>query len=144
MGATKETNPKDAVGSTKAPCGYFPDTALLGGELAFLEGALKYGRYNWRVAGVRAWIYNEALERHRKAWWNGEDIDPKSNLPHLFKMLACVAVLIDAEACDKLIDDRPPRAPLSQLLEEAEQYAQELREKLAGFSPKQYTIEDSP
>lgn len=102
----KETNPKDALGSGRVPMGLFPDTAVIAGSMAFLEGALKYEPYNWRRAGVRASIYVEALRRHMAAWWNGEDMDHKSGLNHLWKALACLAILIDAQEYGMLTDDR--------------------------------------
>ena len=54
--STKDTNPKDAIGSGKVPMHLWPSTATAVGSIALLNGALKYGRSNWRVAGVRASI----------------------------------------------------------------------------------------
>jgi hypothetical protein len=73
-----------------------------------LEGAAKYGRHNYRIAGVRASVYYDAAMRHLMAWWEGEDIDPDSGLPHVVKAMACFAVLRDAQINGKLNDDRPP------------------------------------
>jgi len=128
--AKKPTNPKDALGSGRVPMSLFPDTVVALGSMAFLEGALKYGRYNWRDAGVRASIYSDALDRHMSAWWNGEDVDLDSGLDHLVKALACVAILIDAKVCDKFIDDRPTGAPFSKLIRELTPLVGELKERL--------------
>ena len=111
----KETNPKDLEGLKRVPMGLFPQTAVIAGAMAFLEGHLKYRQYNWRDAGVRASIYNDALLRHMSAWWNGEDIDIKSGLPHLWKAIACLAILIDSDQCGNLTDDRPPPAPVQEM-----------------------------
>ena len=54
---TKDTNPKDAIGCKKVPIHVIPFQVLNEVGLALLEGSLKYGAYNWRVAGVRASIY---------------------------------------------------------------------------------------
>lgn len=105
---TKETNPKDAVGSRKAPVSTVPAAVIYELGLAMLEGALKYGRHNYRVAGVRASVYYDACRRHLDAWWEGEDIDPDSGLPHLVKAMACLAVIRDAQMSDMVTDDRPP------------------------------------
>src|SRR3954471_17118318 len=93
---TKPTNPKDAIGSTKAPLGIVPGTGDYYACEAFLEGASKYGRYNWRVAGVRASIYHDALLSHLKKWWNGQNRDPKTLVHELGSVRACVDILIDA------------------------------------------------
>lgn len=142
----KETNPKDraAMLAGRVPLGVFPSTARVAGSMAMWEGACKYGRYNYRIAGVLASVYYDALERHMEAWWNGEDIDPDSDLPHLWKALACVAILIDAQACDMLTDDRPPSAPVADMLGDLKQTVRNIAERLSEYDPKQYTIEDRP
>lgn len=76
------------------------------GCLGLMDGALKYGRANWRVSGVRASIYFDAASRHLNAWFEGEGQDPDSGLPHLSHALACLAILVDAEAAGMLVDDR--------------------------------------
>lgn len=50
------------------------------------------------------------MQRHICAWWEGEDTDPDSGLPHIVKAIACLYVLRDAERCGKLHDDRPPKS----------------------------------
>jgi hypothetical protein len=139
---TKDTNPKDAIGATKAPLSLVPDTARVAMAMGFLEGATKYGRYNWRAAGVRASIYMDAAQRHLAKWWNGEDIDPDSGLPHLAKAMCCLAVLVDAAECDKLSDDRPPRAPVAEMIDRATPLVGEIKARYAHLSPHQYTIAD--
>jgi hypothetical protein len=140
---TKDTNPKDAIGSTKLPMHLIPGTAKAALAIAFLEGALKYGKYNWRVAGVRASIYSDALERHLEKWKNGEDADPVTHVPHLASIMACAAILIDAALVGKLTDDRPPRAPASEYIDSLASHVLYLQELYADESPHQYTIEDS-
>ena len=62
-------NPKDATQGSEGriPLGLFPETARLAGALAFKEGQLKYGQYNYRVAPVSAEVYYSALGRHLAA-----------------------------------------------------------------------------
>lgn len=139
---TKPTNPKDIIGSGKLPIGLVPDTLLAEAAMAFLEGACKYGRYNWRIAGVRSSIYREAMQRHMIKWWNGEDRDPKTRVKHLASVIACAGILLDAELCGKLTDDRPPRAPLGKHIDDADEMVKHLKELFKDHNPKQYTIED--
>jgi hypothetical protein len=131
------------VATNRAPLELVPDTAVIGMAMAFLEGALKYGRFNWRVAGVQASVYVGAFRRHVDAWWNGEDLDPKSGLHHIDKAMACLAIIRDAIVCGKLIDNRPPRAPLGAMLDLLEDRAAALRAQHADKSPYQFTIADS-
>jgi Domain of unknown function (DUF5664) len=141
---SKATNPKDAMGMTKLPIDLVPDTAVMYMALAFLEGALKYGKYNWRIAGVRWSIYEAAFERHRMKLRSGEWADPKTNVPHMASMMACLAIILDAKACGKLVDDRPPRAPaLSQMIDDMTSNVAHLKEVFKEHNPHQYTIEDS-
>ena len=76
---TKQTNPKDALGIKKAPISTVPANVILETGLALLEGARKYGRHNYRIMGVRASVYYDAVVgRHLAQWWEGEDIDKDS------------------------------------------------------------------
>lgn len=108
---TKDTNPKDACGTKKAPASTVSGPVLMEIGVAMLEGARKYGRHNYRVAGVRGSVYYDAAERHLISWYEGEDIDPDSGLSHITKAIACLVVLRDAMIHDKLTDDRPPKSP---------------------------------
>lgn len=107
----KPSNPKDAVGVTRAPLSCVPCPVLfeLGG--AMLEGALKYGRHNYRAVGVRHTVYYDAIMRHIMAWWEGEDTDPDSGFHHLAKAMACIAVLRDSMLQGNDTDDRPIKSP---------------------------------
>lgn len=105
----KPSNPKDAVGIQKAPMSTLPAPVLFEMGLAMLEGARKYGRHNYRTVGVRASVYYDAFMRHVTAWWEGEDIDPDSGLPHLSKAGACLVVLRDSMRRGNCNDDRPPK-----------------------------------
>lgn len=112
---TKETNPKEAVGSTRLPLHLIPDGPLGHVSLAFYEGAVKYEAYNWRTAGVRASTYVAAARRHIGKWWNGDDCDPDTKVHHLANAAACLMIMLDAEIQGKLNDDRPVRQDLQNL-----------------------------
>lgn len=115
MSDAKETNPKDAFASSRLPLDLVPDSLTAYAALAFLEGALKYGAYNWRTRGVRTSVYVAALRRHLAAFQNGEWADPQTNVPHLASVIACAGIILDAELCAKLEDDRPPAAPVARM-----------------------------
>ena len=107
---TKDTNPKDAIGSTKPPIANVPLSVISEVGMALAEGQWKYGGYNWRVIGVRASVYWDATFRHLKAFWEGEDTDPDSQLSHVTKAISALVVLRDAMIQENWTDDRPPRS----------------------------------
>ncbi len=110
--AAKPSNPKDALGILKIPYSTISQPVLAEVGVAMLEGALKYGRHNYRAIGVRASVYFDAvMARHMPAWWEGEDIDPDSGLHHITKAIAGLCVIRDAMIQGKFIDDRPPKSP---------------------------------
>lgn len=108
---TKPTNPKDALGIKKVPLHCVSGQVLMELALAMFEGARKYGSHNYRDAGVRASVYYDAVLRHIIDWWEGEDIDPDSNLHHVSKAIACLHVLRDSMLMGNWIDDRPIQHP---------------------------------
>lgn len=108
MSERKLTNPKLALGDGRVPFSTIPGPVL--GELAvaLAEGAMKYGRHNYRAAGGRASTYYDAAFRHLLAWWEGEDIDPDSGVSHIVKAMAGLVILRDCQMRGSLNDDRPP------------------------------------
>jgi hypothetical protein len=138
----KETNPKDAIGGDKIPFHLWPMTATIAGALGLLDGMLKYGRANWREAGIRTSIYYDALLRHTVAYFEDEDLDPDSGLPHECHMLACIAILIDAKAAGKLTDDRQYPGGYRKFLTEMTPHVKRLKELHASRNPHHYTIAD--
>lgn len=109
----KPSNPKDSVGIKKVPFSTVPSGVTAEVGLAMLEGALKYGRHNYRSVGVRASVYYDASLRHLTAFWEGQDTDPDSGLSHLVKAIACLYVLRDSQHMGNWVDDRPPVLPTS-------------------------------
>lgn len=107
---TKPSNPKDALGIKKVGMSVMPVRVLYEVALGMLEGALKYGRHNYRVIGVRGSVYYDATKRHLDDWWEGEDIDPASQLSHVTKAISSLIVLRDAMIRGNWVDDRPPRS----------------------------------
>jgi hypothetical protein len=139
----KPTNPKDAIGSSKLPLHLWPETASALGCLGLLDGALKYGRSNFREIGVRASIYVDAAKRHINKWFEGQENDPDSGLPHLSHALACLAILVDAEAAGKLNDDRMVKGGYLELVDRLTPHVARLKALHADKYPKHYTIADN-
>jgi hypothetical protein len=125
---SKDTNPKVAVGIKKVPLSVVSAPVLMEIGLGMMEGARKYRRHNYRVAGVRASVYYDAAMRHLMAWWEGEDIDIDSGLSHISKALACLSVLRDSMIFNNWKDDRPPKDK-NGWIEEYNEKAKEIIEK---------------
>lgn len=141
---TKPTNPKDAIGTDKLPLHLWPDSATAYGCIALLNGALKYGRLNWREAGIRPSIYVDAVKRHVTDWFEGQDFDPEDGVHNLSAALACLAILVDALESRQLNDDRNYRGGSWRNARAAmEPHVKRLKELHAGRSPHHYTISDS-
>lgn len=140
----KATNPKDAIGGSKLPLDLVPDTGIAYAALAFLEGALKYGKFNWRISGVRWSVYEAALKRHMMKVKEGEWQDPITGVPHIGSMLACLMIAADAYENGMLIDDRPPSMKeASHFIDYMPNKVARLKEVFAKYNPHQYTIKDT-
>lgn len=103
-----EANPKDIAGSKKVPLHLFPAAGIIYGAMACKEGARKYGPYNWRDKKIKLSEYLSAIDRHSLAVRDGEWIDKESGQPHLGKIVATAAIVLDAAAHNALIVDIPP------------------------------------
>ena len=136
----KPTNPKDAIGTLKPRFWSGISWHVLREvSIAFLEGAFKYGRHNYRPAGVRGSVYYDAALDHLTKWWEGEDFDmdtlveaPDGStyaLPHITKAICCLIVLRDSQITGNWVDDRPPINAGSEQLEYLKIIADGLRKK---------------
>jgi hypothetical protein len=119
MNPTPSLDPKGEAGSKKTPLHLLPPYALAQTALAHAEGARKYGLFNWRTNKVCATTYIGAMLRHLTAWQDGEDIDADSGLSHIAKIAACCNILMDAQHCGTLVDDRSkvPRMSRAEVLQ---------------------------
>ena len=108
-GNWKPTNPKDLLGIRKVSLGCVSGPVLYEVALGMQEGAMKYGRHNYRSEGVAFSTYMDAAMRHMFECWEGEDIDPESGVHHISKTISTLFVLRDALLNDKCTDDRPIR-----------------------------------
>lgn len=141
--ATKDTNPKDAIAGTRIPLWLCSPIAKAHWALAQFAGLIKYGAWNWRVAGVRKSVYISALERHIDAVKSGEQFDPVDGTRHLGNIMACAAIMLDAEAAGKLLDDRAPIVDMRKTYAELEALMAKLKEQYADKNPRHYTIADT-
>lgn len=102
-------DPKKAVGSRKPDTWNVPDVSMYHMALAMDDGARKYGRFNWRQgSGVNVSTYINAMQRHLAAFKGGENTASDSGVHHLAHLMASAAIVLDAAAHGKLIDDRGP------------------------------------
>lgn len=111
------SNPKDKLGAKKVSITKLPAVAVLHGAHAMMNGAAKYGPYNWRGNKVIASIYYDALIRHALSSFEGEEVAEDSGVDHLGHVIACCAILLDAKATGNLIDDRPSGGRAVEVLE---------------------------
>lgn len=139
----KDSNPKEAVGDTKLPLYLVPSSFISYLALAFLEGMLKYGAFNYRVVGVRSSTYISAIKRHLGQIEAGEWEDPETGVPHLASIGACCGIMLDTKDIGKLVDDRPPAADAG-LTRRLVAKVAHLKELFKSHKPKHYTISDVP
>lgn len=101
-------NPKTAQGDKKYPLHLLPLSAQVEVNRALEDGMKKYGLANWRETGVPAHVYIAAAKRHIEQWFDGgQERASDSNVHNLGHAMACMAIIIDAQWNEKLIDDRP-------------------------------------
>jgi len=78
-----------------------PPSAIYALAEVFTYGSKKYGCYEWKKGIYHSRLYAATL-RHLIAYWDGETIDPESDLNHLKHAMANLAMMIDSP----LFDDR--------------------------------------
>lgn len=84
------------------PVGPLADVARL-----YNFGAKKYSPNNWRK-GYDWHLSYDALQRHATQFWNGEDDDEESGLPHLASVVFHALALMEFMKSYPEGDDRPP------------------------------------
>lgn len=139
----KSTNPKTAIGDTKVPLALCSPIASAHWALAQYCGMRKYQAWNWRIAGVLVSTYISAIKRHLDAYESGEELDPVDGTHHLGNIMACAAILLDAQAAGKLDDDRPPIVGCRETYAFVEKQMALIRERYKHIEQRPYTIKDS-
>ena len=113
-----DNNPKSAMGAKKPPTlSVIPSTALLHLGLAMKNGAEKYGAFNFRGSKIAASVYADAAFRHLASWSDGEDLARDSKVHHLAHVMACCAIALDAMEHGMLLDDRPRKGRVANMIE---------------------------
>jgi len=94
---------------------------------------------------VIASIYVDACKRHLDAWFSGEEVSPDRGVPHLGNALSCLAILVKAQAHDKLVDDRDydPKGAYRRLVSSLTPHVTRIKSLFGGKLPKHYTIQDN-
>jgi len=101
-------NPKSVQGAKKYSLRLLPLPAEVEVNRALEDGLKKYGAANWRETGVAASVYVDACRRHMQQWFDGsQERASDSDVHNLGHAMACLAIIIDAQWNNKLIDDRP-------------------------------------
>jgi hypothetical protein len=136
-------NPKQAAGDTKVPLWLCSAIAKAHWALAQFAGLLKYGAWNWRIAGIQVSTYLSAMQRHIDRYAGGERLDPVDGTHHMGNVMACAALILDAEAAGKLIDDRPPIVDVAPTYDEVQKAMAVLRAAYKDKDPRHFTIADT-
>ena len=121
-------NPKQFYGDKKPPVAQLPLVAQIAASLAMLDGSNKYGFRNWRKNPVEAMTYVNAAQRHLGLWAEGEEIARDTSVPNLGAVIACCAILLDAQLNDVLIDNRSHSEAACDYLHDAEDIVRFLNE----------------
>ena len=90
----------------KLPMHLVPPKAIKALASVLEKGMDKYPARNWE-AGTNYSVPYASLMRHLLAFWEGENLDPESNLPHTYHILMNAAMLVEYETLNKDFDDRP-------------------------------------
>jgi len=102
-------NPKliQARKDGKAPFEFIPMGPMESVARVLASGAEKYGVRNWRIDRIKASTYEGAIGRHAfLEWASGSDVDKDSGEHPLAHVIASCLIVMDAMACNTLIDDR--------------------------------------
>ena len=127
MGSKKEgypdDNPKTVEGLKKPSIFVIPPAGLLHCGRAMQDGRDKYGLMNWRERAVSTSVYLDASYRHLMAFADGENFSRDTvakgrPVHHLGHVMACCAIVLDAMAIGKLVDDRPLPGAAADLIEQ--------------------------
>lgn len=105
--APESKNPKNVAAKDRVKIALFPSAGLIHGTHAIMDGAAKYGPYNWRDEKIALMEYASAAQRHILDWIDGENEAPDSECHHLGHAIASLAIMLDAIETGACIDDRP-------------------------------------
>ena len=93
-------------GRKPARFGLIPGEALWKVAELYGKGAEKYDDRNWE-RGYDWSLSFDALQRHAWQFWNGEDNDPESGMPHMASVVFHALALLTFAERHAEFDDRP-------------------------------------
>lgn len=142
-------NPKTLFGISKPRDTYTPFIPYLEYSLAHLQGALKYGPFNWRDDPVTMSTYLDAAISHINKCRAGVDRASDTDIHELGHAMTCLSIVIDAQAYGTIKDDRwKPRNPeqhswgsnpgkvVEDYIENNQDRVRAIREKWTNFSTR--------
>jgi hypothetical protein len=120
-------NPKTLAGAKKPDLSVIPPISILHLATAMMNGAEKYGPFNWREKNISTRPYVAAALRHLFAFLDGEDhsadtTEAGAPVHHLAHVMACCAILLDAQSVGQLNENRPAPGKTGEAIE---RYAKE-------------------
>lgn len=125
-------NPKKAFGDKKPSLHLVPLSGMLAQWEAQFDGYLKYTEVNWRKDPVEVMTYVDGALRHLRLYENGEEYARDTKVKNLGAVMACCAIMIDAELHGTLIDNRTHSPQTCDLLHErGEEMVKHLRQAQA-------------
>lgn len=113
-------NPKQVYGDKKPALAQLPLAGMVAQSLSHMDGDYKYTFRNWRDDPVEAITYVNAAIRHLMLWAEGEELTRDSQIPNLGAVMACCAILLDAQVNGTLIDNRSHSAAAADYMHDAE------------------------
>lgn len=148
-------NPKTQFGITKPGDWYSPPIPYYEYSMAHLQGALKYGHFNWRDDPVTISTYIEAAKRHVDLFKAGQENASDTGIHHLAHAMCCFSIIIDAMAHGTMTDDRfryrdesklliDPGTVFEEYIDNAQARVKAIREKWTGFADKQKALKGKP
>ncbi len=103
-----DVNPKDMAARDKVPMWSLPSIGAVHGAMSTGDGMRKgYKAYNWRDKPISMMEHIGAIERHIAALKDGEDYVTDGMASHLGCVISTASIILDAQQCGSLDDDRP-------------------------------------
>lgn len=122
-------NPKKIFGASKPDLSLVPSVSISHTAMAFEDGAYKYGPYNWRERAVEARTYIAAAKRHLNDFLDGADTASDSEVHNLGHVMACCAIILDAQAQGNLIDNRPVKGMSAEVNDELKELKKSFKDR---------------
>lgn len=116
------------MGDKKPPLHLLPLGGMIHQALAHMDGNLKYGFENWNETPIESMTYIGAILRHTELYKYGERYARDTNVHNLGAVMACCAILIDAELNGNLIDNTRHSKATCDLMHNAESIVEALKE----------------